>query len=65
MNETIIFNHDSHGENGRLIPLDQSDKDLLFSTESESPSLIQVPSTTSKMAGIFIDRFFNPMKFKN
>jgi len=40
MNETILFNHDSHGESGRLVPLNQSDKDLLFSAESKSPFLI-------------------------
>jgi len=40
MNETAIYNPVSHGESGLLIPLDQSDKDLLFSTESESPFLI-------------------------
>jgi len=65
VNETTLFNPDPHGESDRLIPLDQSDKDLLFSTESESPFLIQCSSTTLKMTGIFIDRFFNRMKFKD
>jgi hypothetical protein len=49
VNETTLFNPDHHAESSRLIPLDQSDKDLLFSTESESPFLIQGPSTTLKM----------------
>lgn len=65
INETTLFNPDPHGKSGHLIPLAQSDKDLLFSTESESPFLGQGPATTSKMTGIFIDRFFNRMKFKD
>jgi len=51
VNETSLF-----GEN--------FDYDKTFTTEKETPFLSFGPSTQSKQTGIFIDRFFNRVKFK-
>ncbi len=37
----------------------------IFSTENENPFLSQGPDTRAKQTGIFIDRFFNKMKFED
>jgi len=44
---------------------DHVDKLTPFNTEAESPFLSGGPDTSMKMTGIFIDRFFNRMTFKD
>jgi len=57
--ETDLLDENKEGKR------DKPDKLNVFSTENDNPFLSQAPDTRAKQTGIFIDRFFNKMKFED